>query len=105
MALDAGLGGGISYSPQRVTLDWWDEEERKRKESLGIAGAPKPAQADVPKPTRWDSVAQKPRDYFLQRAEQVRLFALDGVLSEPYVPAHAGNGAAMSAALRVGRAQ
>ncbi len=72
MALDAGLGGGISYSPQRVTLDWWDEEERKRKESLGIAGAPKPAQADVPKPTRWDSVAEKPRDYFLQRAEQVR---------------------------------
>ena len=40
-----------------------------------------------------------------QRAEQLRLFALDGVLSEPYVPAHAGNGAAMSAALRVGRAQ
>ena len=40
-----------------------------------------------------------------QHPIQMRLFALDGVLSEPYVPAHAGNGAAMSAALRVGRAQ
>ena len=40
-----------------------------------------------------------------QRAEQLRLFALDGAWAEPYVPARVGNGAAMSAALRVGRAQ
>lgn len=40
-----------------------------------------------------------------RRVEQLRLFALDGVLSEPYVPARAGNDAAMSAAMRVGRAQ
>lgn len=39
-----------------------------------------------------------------QRAEQLRLFALDGVLSEPYVPARAGNDAAMSAAAGEGRA-
>ena len=39
-----------------------------------------------------------------QRVVQLRIFALDGALSEPYVPARVGNGAAMSAAMRVGRA-
>ena len=33
-----------------------------------------------------------------QGAVQLRLFALDGALSEPYVSARVGNGAAMSAA-------
>ena len=41
-----------------------------------------------------------------QGAVQLRLFALDGVLSEPYVPARAkGNVAATAATMRVGRAQ
>ena len=40
-----------------------------------------------------------------QRAEQLRLFALDGALSEPYVPARAGKDAAMFAAAVVGTTQ
>lgn len=40
-----------------------------------------------------------------QRAVQLRIFALDGAWAEPYVPARAGNDAAMSAAAGEGRAQ
>lgn len=39
-----------------------------------------------------------------QHPIQMRLFALDGALSEPYMPARAGNDAAMSAASGEGRA-
>ena len=39
-----------------------------------------------------------------RRPVQLRLFALDGALSEPYMPARAGNDAAMSAASGEGRA-
>ena len=40
-----------------------------------------------------------------RRVEQLRLFALDGVLSEPYVPARARNSAATSAAAVEGMTQ
>ena len=39
-----------------------------------------------------------------QHPIQMRLFALDGAWAEPYVPARAGNDAAMSAAAGEGRA-
>ena len=40
-----------------------------------------------------------------QHPIQMRLFALDGALSEPYMPVRVGNGAAMSAAAGEGAGQ
>jgi hypothetical protein len=64
MPIDIGGAGGASP----VDLSWWDEEERKRRERLGIAGAPlvpAPA-APAPQPVQktpeqqWRQQEQKP---------------------------------------------
>ncbi len=68
--------------------------ETKRVFSNGI-GLSVPEVAEKV-PDRCDGMGQHPI--------QLRLFALDGALSEPYVPARAGNDAAMSAAAGEGRA-
>lgn len=60
MALEAGAGIGGS-------LSWWDEEERKRKEKLGIAGAPIRPQAST---TEYKPLAQRSQREVQQYAQQ-----------------------------------
>lgn len=77
-----GAGGGIGAS-LGVSASWWDEEERKRREKLGIAGAPvasSQTSAGDYKPLV-DRPGQEVREY--TDAQKLKLLASTGGPKQP----------------------